>query len=475
MAKNKQIKKVVTKKHVAREQREAEQTRLILIIAIVIGVIVVGLVAFGLINQTIIRPRTAVARVDDTNITVRQFETYVQYTRVQLLNQAFQYYTFHQQFGEFGGNFLQTAQSIVMELTQPVTLGRTVLDEMIDNIIIKEEAEKRGITVSDAEIDQAVQAAFGFYPDGTPTPTVTATILPSPTYSESQLSLINTPTAVAEEVDPIENEENETSILENDESEIGDTEVSDEEKLIPEDEETTQDELVEEVSEPDIDTTPEATPTITLTPTPYTTAIFGENIREFEKLYALYNFDINDLREIFRVQLLREKLIEAVELDIETTKNEVWARHILVAEEDYDLALEILSRLDEGENFIDLAAVYSIDESNKDRGGDLGWFDENTMVPEFSEAAFSLNEGEISEPIRTTFGYHIIQVIGKRESQILPAEVLQQRQQAFSLWLTEKRDSRDDIEIIDGWDQFVPLTPEVPQQFMFELYQQPQQ
>jgi foldase protein PrsA len=465
MANKKPTKKIVTNKHQAREQREARQTRLILIISIAVGVIVLGLVAFGIIDQTIIRPRTPVARVGDTNITVRQFESYVQYTRVQMLNQSYQYYTFHQQFGEFGGNFLQTAQTIAMELTQPVSLGRTVLDEMINNLIIKEEAAKRDITVSESEIDEAIQAAFGFFPDGTPTPTVTATILPTPTYSETQLALINTPTAIADEVDSVENEADETPLLENDESEQSVPEASDD-FITPEDEETT---------EPELATTPEATPTVTLTPTPYTTALFAQNIRDFERLYAVYNFDLNNLREIFKVQLLREKLIEAVELDVEITKNEVWARHILVAEEDYDLALEILSRLDEGENFIDLAAIYSIDDSNKDRGGDLGWFDENTMVAEFAEAAFSLGEGEISEPVQTTFGYHIIQVLGKRESQVLPAQILQQRQQAFSSWLTEQRNSRDDIEIFDRWDQFVPTTPEVPQQFLIELYQQPQQ
>jgi parvulin-like peptidyl-prolyl isomerase len=279
------------------------------------------------------------------------------------------------------------------------------------------------------------------------------------------LALINTPTAIADEVDSVENEADETPLLENDESEQSVPEASDD-FITPEDEETT---------EPELATTPEATPTVTLTPTPYTTALFAQNIRDFERLYAVYNFDLNNLREIFKVQLLREKLIEAVELDVEITKNEVWARHILVAEEDYDLALEILSRLDEGENFIDLAAIYSIDDSNKDRGGDLGWFDENTMVAEFAEAAFSLGEGEISEPVQTTFGYHIIQVLGKSESQVLPAKILQQRQQAFSSWLTEQRNSRDDIEIFDRWDQFVPTTPEVPQQFLIELYQQPQQ
>lgn len=458
MPNKKPIKNISTKKHVAREHREARQTRIILIIAIAFGVIVLGLIGYGVIDQAVIRPRTPVAQVGDEVITAREFESYVQYTRVQMLNQSFQYYTFHQQFGEFGGNFLQTAQTIAMQLAQPISLGREVLDEMIGNLIVKEEAAKRGITVSQEEIDQAIQSAFGFFPAGTLTPTVTATILPTPTYSEAQLELINTPTATVDE-----------SLLEESGTPAEDNftapEATQAENIEPVLEET---DAID--SEPEIATTPEATPTITLTPTPYTTAMFAQNIKDFNAMYRMYNFDINDLRDIFEIQLLREKLAESLTEDLEPFKDEVWARHILV--ETNEQALEVISRLDEGEDFFTLAAAYSLDESNKDRGGDLGWFDENTMVSEFTDVAFTLAEGEISEPVESTFGFHIIQVLGKRVSQIPPAAFAQQRQIVFTEWLNEQRETREDIEIFDGWENFVPTTPEVPQQFLAELYQQ---
>ena len=468
MAKQKPTKKVVSKKHLARQQREAKQTRLITIIAIALGVVILGLVLYGVIDQTIIRPRTPVARVGETKITVREFESYVQYSRAQMLNQSYQYYTYHLQFGEFGGNFLQTAQSIVMELSQPTTLGRSILDEMINNRIIAEEAAKRGITVSEAEIDEALQSAFGFFPNGTPAPAATEIIQPTPTYSETQLALISTPTTVASEAETTQTDL--TPTLSSTTSNTGETESETEGNIPTESEET--EETALNLPEAAIESTPEATPTITLTPTPYTSEVFGKNIKEFNDLYSIYNFDINDLREIFKEQLLREKLVEAIELDVAQTKNEVWARHILV--ETTEEANEVLSRLNEGESFYDLAAIYSIDESNKNRGGDLGWFDENTMVPEFTAAAFALSEGEISQPVETSFGFHIIQVVGKRASQVSPTELSQQKQQAFSDWLNEQRDNRADIEIFDGWEQYVPTTPEVPQQYLTELYSQPQ-
>ena len=458
MANRKQpIKKTTTKKHMAREHREARQTRIIVIVSIAIGAIILGLVAYGVIDQTIIRPRTAVATVGDATVTVREFESYVQYSRAQVLNQSFQYYTFHQQFGEFGGNFLQTAQSLATQLTQPTTFGRDVLDEMIDNLIIREEAAKRGITVSQAEIDEAVKTAFGFFPNGTPTPTVTATIQPTPTFSETQLAIItltSTPTATTEEAD------NTLDVESTPKDEVDDANM---------DEVTIIEEEVAIESEVEFTPTPEVSPTITLTPTPYTTALFAQNIKDFNTNYAPFNFDIDQLREIFEIQLLREKLIDAVTQDLPRSKDEVWARHILV--ETNEEALEVLSLLEEGEDFDTLAARFSTDESNREQGGNLGWFDENMMVPEFSEAAFSLAEGEISEPIQTTFGFHIIQVIGKRVSQVLPAEFAQRQQTAFVEWLAEQRNSRDDIEINPNWDRYVPNTPEVPQQFLAELYQ----
>jgi peptidyl-prolyl cis-trans isomerase D len=471
MANKKQpIKKTTTKKHMAREQREARQTRIIVITSIVVGVIILGLVAYGVIDQTVIRPRTAVATVGDETIRVREFDSYVQYSRAQLLNQSFQYYTFYQQFGEFGGNFLQTAQSLATQLTQPIIFGRDVLDEMIDNLIIREEAAKRGISVSQAEIDEAVQTAFGFFPNGTPTPTVTGTIQPTPTYSETQLAIItltSTPTATVEESeDAADADPPQTGEIE-DAGADEETNVTDDAVTEPEVDLVEEPDTVEE--EVEFTPTPEVTPTVTLTPTPYTTALFAQNIKDFNTNYAVFNFDINQLREIFEIQLLREKLVDELTQDLPRTKNEVWARHILV--ETNDEALEVLSLLEEGEEFHTLAATYSIDESNREQGGNLGWFDENMMVPEFSEAAFSLAEGEVSEPIQTSFGFHIIQVIGKRVSQVLPAEFAQRQQTAFAEWLAEQRNSRDDIEINPNWDRYVPNTPEVPEQYLAELFQ----
>lgn len=93
---------------------------------------------------------------------------------------------------------------------------------------------------------------------------------------------------------------------------------------------------------------------------------------------------------------------------------EVKARHILVEKEDE--AKDIIKKIADGAKFEDLAKEFSKDTSNKASGGDLGYFAKDAMVKEFAEAAFKLGKGETSkEPVKTQFGYHVIQVEDKRD------------------------------------------------------------
>jgi len=85
------------------------------------------------------------------------------------------------------------------------------------------------------------------------------------------------------------------------------------------------------------------------------------------------------------------------------------ASHILVPK--HSQLLEIKKKLDNGEKFEDLARTYSQCPSKK-RGGDLGWFSKGQMVKEFEEAVKALKIGEISEPVKTQFGWHLIKRTG---------------------------------------------------------------
>jgi peptidyl-prolyl cis-trans isomerase C len=100
-------------------------------------------------------------------------------------------------------------------------------------------------------------------------------------------------------------------------------------------------------------------------------------------------------------------------------QQEVRARHILVKTEDE--AKAIIAELNKGADFAELARQKSSDPGASE-GGDLGYFPKEEMLPEFSDAAFKLEKGQISEPVHTRFGWHVIKVEDKRARQVPPFE-----------------------------------------------------
>ena len=96
-------------------------------------------------------------------------------------------------------------------------------------------------------------------------------------------------------------------------------------------------------------------------------------------------------------------------------EKEVRARHILVETEDE--AKAILAELKKGTDFAELARLKSKDPGAAE-GGDLGYFTKDQMVPEFSETAFRLESGQLSDPIKTAFGWHIIRTDDKRDRPV---------------------------------------------------------
>ncbi|MCX6094159.1 MAG: peptidylprolyl isomerase [Candidatus Bipolaricaulota bacterium] len=93
---------------------------------------------------------------------------------------------------------------------------------------------------------------------------------------------------------------------------------------------------------------------------------------------------------------------------------QVQASHILV--DSLETAQEVRAKLVAGGDFAALAKQYSLDAGTRDKGGELGWFGRGQMVKEFEEAAFSLAKGELSQPVKTTYGYHIIRVTDRKEA-----------------------------------------------------------
>ncbi len=363
MAKKPKQTEAVSKKLLSKREHEARQRRILYAIVGVTLAAAALVLGYGLYQEYIVKPSSPVAVVHGEVITTREYQAMVRYRQFDLSNQI----------GLMQAQLLQldptvedqqflvqyVQQQIEQLQAQQTSLPYQVFEDMIDDRLIRQEAVRRGITVSEQEVQEEIERQFGFVrnpPTPTPTP-ITATVA------------------------------------------------------------------------------------ITATPTPTTPAMTAE---QFEKNYNDYVVSMRNnaglsepaFRALFTQGLYREKLQEALAEEVPAVGEQVHARHILVETEEE--AQQVLERLNAGEDFAALADELSTDPSSE--GGDLGWFPRGQMVLEFEEAAFALQAGEISDPVQTSFGYHIIELLERETDRPLEESVLAQlRAAALSDWVEEAR------------------------------------
>ena len=442
MAKKIESPKLVTRKHIARKEREEKQIKFALLVTgMVIGLAIL-LLAYVLVDSFIVQPNKVVARVGDAEIKAGDFESNVTYSRLNMLSTANNYAYYAQLFGDSGSQFKSAGIELVAQLNDTEMIGENVLNQMIDDQLIREEAAKRGLTVSDEEIQEAIQSSFGFYPMGTQTPTITPTMVNTPTWSSEQFDLIQpTETATPAPTSTATPDGWEPTLEATATSEI---------------------EATPEASTPTVEPSATEIPTITPTPTVYTTKLYGKELGNYLDEVKNYGISPRQIEDIFRANLLRTKVSEDVTKELRPEEEQVWVRHILVDSE--EKANEVIEKLNSGSEWAALAAEYSTDTSNKDNGGDLGWIGINdSYVEEFKDGAFALNEtGEISEPVQSQFGWHVIQLVSKATNSIDAAKFQQNKQTFFDNWLLELRNARTDIQIEEMWKTITPSKPAVP-------------
>ncbi len=369
--------KGLTKKQIARSVRDKEQQRKVLIGLGIAAFLILVVIVYAIVNEEYLKPRKPVAEVNGQKITLKQYQKMVLYNYQLTKENLDQYLQVRQQYDPKGESQLFQAQILQLSklLQDPAQLGQQTLDKMIEDVLVEQAAKEKGITVTQDEVQRALEKAFGYDRNAASSP-VTST--------------------------------------------------------------------------KGITGTTGATPTPPMTEEKFK-ELYKKRLETFSKTAGITD---KDVREMVRIQLLKDKLSEKIgEEKVPPTAEQVHARHILIA---FDTsasgtvtktvtpamaltkAISITLQLKKGADFAELAKKYSDDPGSKDKGGDLGWFPRGVMVKEFEDVAFSLKPGEISDPVKTPYGYHIIQVLEKDPHHPLDKALLQQkRQAAFQKWFEE--------------------------------------
>jgi parvulin-like peptidyl-prolyl isomerase len=417
------------RKSMARFESEAQQKRRLTISFSIIGVLVIALAVFGVVKESVLDPKKTLITINEREYSVDEYQTWGRFKRYQLVNQYGNYLNLMQSFSdpETQSYFQSSLEQIQYQL-EPTFLGAEMLAELTEDALIRQEAERLDISVSQEEIESYIaEAYFSYYPEGAATLEPTQEAIPTSTLSSIQMTLVPataTPEAVIEEVEP------------------------------------TPTEVVE------IEPTAELP-----TATPYTEDAYQTQLNEFlEIMDSFAGVSHEELLWLIESDLYRDRVVKAVTADIESTEDQVWARHILV--DDESTANEVLTRLEEGEDFAALAQELSTDTGSGANGGDLGWFSPGQMILPFEEAAFTLEIGGISEAIETQFGWHIIQVLGHESRPINDSRRSSLQAEVFQAWLEAQR-AEATIDIEPNWMEFVPTDPAIPAQYLQQGLQTP--
>jgi peptidyl-prolyl cis-trans isomerase C len=161
---------------------------------------------------------------------------------------------------------------------------------------------------------------------------------------------------------------------------------------------------------------------------------------------AAQQHTLDTFRSSLEKETLAAQMIEQIVSAVPNPNEQAHARHILVG--DLELAQSLRQRLLAGADFASLAFEFSLDLSTRLDGGDLGWFPRGYLtMPEVEQAAFSLSLDEVSQPIQSALGFHLIQVLERGEHELMPDAHRRLRQLELERWLAEERDLAD-IQIL---------------------------
>lgn len=176
--------------------------------------------------------------------------------------------------------------------------------------------------------------------------------------------------------------------------------------------------------------------------------IAASNGQSLEEIVASQLYTMDEYREALRDMLLAGKMSE-IAAAVSPYAPQVHSRHILVADE--ATARQLLTQIQQGADFAQLARDYSLDGSTAPTGGDLDWVSRGDLLQsEVEDVIFALQPGTLyPEPVKSSLGYHIIEVLERVEDRPLSqAALAEKKQQAFLDWLQAQRDAAEIVQYV---------------------------
>ncbi len=480
------------KEYRSRAEREAEIQRIVILSTIAVVAVVVLILVAALIVDQVINPQRTVASVNGDSISVSEFEQRVRFERLianERINSGISTFLSFGFTTDPQAAFDQLLQSdqelntLWTELGVPDQFGLRVLNQMIDERIVRDEAEARGLTVTQEEIQAEIDDFFNYDPEQIAQIEADAIAAEASAEATGEATAEGTPDPDATAEADVTAEPEMTSAVEVT-SEFTATPtitptrtpfVSPTPTLTPTGTPTPE-ATPELTAEATAEITPEGTPVVLPTaiatiPPPATRTV--EEIREnyatsVENFYDVINSETGLSRdrvdEYFETLALRKALRESIAESEAVSNMATWAnaRHILVPLEAPERAQDILDAINAGESFADLARASSTDTGSGANGGELDWANIANYVEPFRLAIQDAEIGAIVGPVESEFGYHIIQVRAREEREMTETEIEQAKDEAFATWLEDTRTAQEDagdIETNSLWTDFVPTEP----------------
>ena len=413
------------KRRVPRREIEARRQRMIRWGLAIAAVAILLVITGGILWDNVIKPRQTLAHVGDVAITR---EDYWKVRAYDLANQADQY----QQLAQFvapeqQSQYINLAQQSLAQLPAvwgSLDVDTTTLGNMIDDQVFLQGAPELGISLTPEDVRTFALNRFAPFD----APLIIAS--PTPTFTAERAAMA-TSTAAAFAPSPAATPGFATPVI------PGTPAVPDGTPL-PLATPVAAANIATPVGTPAI---PMATPLPAATPSPADARATAEaGFTQFENaLFPIAHLSEADYdRLIAAPELAQQRVREVLSAEVGQGAPQVHAAHILLTTQ--QAADEARARIEAGEDFGDVAREVSTDPGTAPNGGDLGWFTRGEMVPAFADAAFSLPVGEVSQPVASEFGWHLIKVLESDPDQPLTnAQITRLQDAAVNAWLEQER------------------------------------